>query len=84
MKYTKEQTFEIIEKNLIFLEINNVIFGVVSGILAMIILICLAFEQYSKAWLIVIPFIISLYICIKDNYYYNMLKNIDSLLKRGE
>lgn len=83
MKYTKEQTFEIIEKNLKFLAINTVIFGSFSGILATIILACLAFEQYSTAWLIVIPCIVSLYICVKDNYYYNMLENIDSLLKRG-
>lgn len=83
MKYTKEQTFEIIEKNLNFLAINIIIFGIIAGLSAILMITFLAFREYSIAWLTAIPFILSLYLCIKDNYYYNTLDNIDRLLKRG-
>ena len=84
MKYTKEQTLERLDKIIDVTELHVVIFAVASGIIALAILVNLAFQNYLTAWILVLPFILTLYLTIKENFYYNMLDNIDDLFKRGE
>lgn len=84
MKYTKEQTMERLNKIIDVTALHVIIFAVASGIIALSILMNLAFQNYLTAWILVLPFILTLYLTIKENFYYNLLDSIDDLFKRGE
>ena len=58
-------------------EVNVIIFGVLSGVFGIIILMNLAFQEYLNAWVCIIPFIIFLYFCIKE--YYTLININDTI-----
>ena len=82
MVYNKLQMKEKINQMSIWTERNFVIFTLSTCFIGVITLMFIAFTEYQKAWILMLPFSLLLYISIKEYCNLKLMEHVKDTLER--